>query len=476
MYNKHIRMESENSLTSFKKLKISRVLHAGYILEYQQEKILFDPIFENPFSVNCYAYPSVIFSVDEIKSLKFSAIFISHFHEDHCSLESLVLLDKQIPIYIFCKSEELPLMIKELGFSQVFILKWDETISIGEFQVTTRKALDEEVDSLFHIQVAGYNILNVVDSWIPEDTLQLLTKQKCWDLILWPFQTMRELEVIAPSRFDVSDRKLPFEWLDQLKQLNPKRIVPSSCQFQMETWSWYNKSFFPISYEIFQKEININLPKTEVIRLDPGRSIEIANGNMQASEALSWIIPVGDQNIDYVYEKDMVPMSLNEIAENLTSTSQSQRERVLNFCQDEIQLRWQELALEEDDYFNNNKSWCLNVYDHDGKIYEFNYKFANSQISLCDSKNEDPSWLTEIPLLKFYGALECGESLTSIYIRINNTRFSNAVEQDIKEVDILSDPLLRVLYHQEAFAYQKAQLKKLYPNREYYRAHYREHR
>lgn len=31
-------------------LQISRILHAGYLFEYGDQKIAFDPIFENPFS------------------------------------------------------------------------------------------------------------------------------------------------------------------------------------------------------------------------------------------------------------------------------------------------------------------------------------------------------------------------------------------------------------------------------------------
>ncbi len=45
---------------------------------------------------------------------------------------------------------------------------------------------------MFQVKVADLNILNVVDSWIDYDTLDLLAQEN-WDLILWPFQTMREL-------------------------------------------------------------------------------------------------------------------------------------------------------------------------------------------------------------------------------------------------------------------------------------------
>lgn len=52
-------------------LKISRILHAGYIFTKDQTNIVFDPIFENPFSFNCYAFPEVEFDLESLKKLKF---------------------------------------------------------------------------------------------------------------------------------------------------------------------------------------------------------------------------------------------------------------------------------------------------------------------------------------------------------------------------------------------------------------------
>ena len=92
---------------------------------------------------------------------------------------------------MFCQFEELFSLINELGFTEVHSLKLNSTITVGNIEVITHRALDADVDSIFHIKAAGLNILNVVDSWIDPETLELLTQTKSWDLILWPFQTMR---------------------------------------------------------------------------------------------------------------------------------------------------------------------------------------------------------------------------------------------------------------------------------------------
>ena len=101
-------------------IKISRILHAGYIFEHElnheSDRIAFDPIFENPFSQNCHAFPPVKFDYAEIRKQKFAAVFISHYHDDHCSFDSLDLLDRNTPIYIYCVFDEMFSMLKELGF------------------------------------------------------------------------------------------------------------------------------------------------------------------------------------------------------------------------------------------------------------------------------------------------------------------------------------------------------------------------
>jgi hypothetical protein len=143
-------------------------------------------------------------------------------------------------------TDELFAMVRDLGFLNVHPLQLNVGITAGPFEVFSREALDSEVDSMFQIKVAGLNVLNVVDSWIDPATLPELARDAPWDMVLWPFQTMREIEVLSPSKATVAPPELPADWIDQLRILNPRYVVPSSCQFLQEAWSWYNHAFFPI--------------------------------------------------------------------------------------------------------------------------------------------------------------------------------------------------------------------------------------
>lgn len=442
-------------------IKVSRILHAGYVLECDGTRIAFDTIFENPFSKNCYAFPAIRFDEEQIRQLQFDAVFISHFHDDHCSLESLNLLSRETPIYIYCIFEELLEWIRQLGFKNVHSLVLNESVHVGSFEVIPRRALDVDVDSLFQIKAADLQILNVVDSWIDEETLKLLKNQNSWDMILWPFQTMRELEVITPSQSKPAPWGLPEEWIEQLTALNPKFVVPSSCQFQQESWSWYNHAFFPISYSRFQKEVESFLPQTKVVRLNPSVSVFLEKDQINSAEPLPWIIPEGLQEVDYDYRRDLVPPSTAEVAKHFPEISSEQRAHLDDYCQKGLIKRFKEVESDLDIYFEEPRWWQLGLYDHQGELTRYFYWIKGRNIVLKEDLGGPLAWTTEVPMAKVIGALESGETLTSMYMRINDQKFQSEIESEIREVDIAEDPLVRCLFRGVFGAYQLNQLRRI---------------
>ncbi|WP_081111978.1 MBL fold metallo-hydrolase [Bdellovibrio bacteriovorus] len=433
-------------------VQISRILHAGYLFECNDFKIAFDPLFENPFSRNCYAFPSIEFDLAAVKDLNFDAVFISHYHDDHFSLESLNLLKRETPIYIFSIFEELIELIKDLGFKDVHAVELLRPIHLGPFEIMPLEALDADVDSIYHIKVEGRNILNVVDSWIGPRTMDRL-RQTTWDLVMWPMQTMREIEVLAPASAEPvtpETLKLPIELIEQLQELKPKAVIPSACQFRFEDWSWYNHAFFPITYAQFEKQVQEILPQAKVLRLNPGKSLLLTDSDIKYSDRLPWIKPVGDQEIDYEFKPELPPQSIADIAQRLPSLDEKQKNRVHDFCTNALISRYPQLSAFEESYFQNKKIWRLTTYDHYGEAKHYFYEVYRNQVTIA-STSISPTWITEIPEVKIYNALEDGESLTSIYVRVTNP----------KDSDPLEDPLIRSLYEGLVGGYQKAQLKKL---------------
>lgn len=434
-------------------LKISRILHAGYVFEYENVRIAFDPIFENPFSQNCHAWPPIEFDHVEIRKQNFSAVFISHYHDDHCSFASLDLLDRNTPIYIYCVFEEMFSMLKELGFKNVHSLQIGIAVLVGEIEVIPRKALDADVDSIFQVNCGDLKVLNVVDSWIDETTLNLLAGLAPWDAVLWPFQTMREIEVLSPKRASPSEKNLPAEWIEQLQRLKPRFVVPSSCQFRQEAWSWYNHALFPVSYRQFSQEIENS------VRINPGETFALHKNSFSKVGELSWVIPLGEQNVDYDFRPDVIAPETSSIAKNFPALTSAETDQVFSYCRHVLPEKLKNMEVPE--YFKSSKLWQLTVYDHTGLSSNFFFLLNGSEIKSAGGHEAEVGWLTEIPIAKIYSALVFGEALTSLYIRINDCVFATEIENQLLDVDLLDDPLIRCLFTGAFGTYQKAQLQRI---------------
>jgi hypothetical protein len=333
-------------------------------------------------------------------------------------------------------------------------------VHVGPFEVVPREAMDADVDSMFQIRAAGLNVLNVVDSWIDDAALARLVAEKPWDLVLWPFQTMREIEVLAPSRHAPAPPELPEDALAQLQALAPRYIVPSSCQFALEPWSWYNRAFFPISYARFAQEVEAALPRVQVVRMNPSVSMRLDADGLHPAPPLDWVIPVGDQDVDYVYAGNADAPPTSEIARHFPALTAAQWTRVLDYCRTGLPEKYADLD-DAGEYFDGPRIWQLSVYDHAGDVTRFRYRLEPGSATHAGADDGPLGWTTDIPAAKLYAALALGESLTSMYMRINDAVFDADTERDLAQADVVDDPLIRCLFSDSFGAYQRAQLRRL---------------
>jgi hypothetical protein len=313
---------------------------------------------------------------------------------------------------------------------------------------------------MFQVRAAGLNVLNVVDSWIDDATAARLVAEKPWDLVLWPFQTMREIEVLAPSRHAPAPPALPEDALAQLQALAPRYVVPSSCQLVFEPWSWYNRAFFPISYARFAREVEAALPQARVVRMNPSVSLRLDADGFHPAPPLDWVVPVGDQDVDYVYEGNADAPPTSEIARHFTALTDDQWTRVLDYCRTGLPDKYPDTEAGAE-YFDSPRIWQLSVYDHAGDVTRFRYHLAPGRATHAGTDDGPLGWTTDIPAAKLYAALALGESLTSMYMRINDAVFDAGTERDLAQADVVDDPLIRCLFSDSFGAYQRAQLRRL---------------
>jgi hypothetical protein len=134
---------------------------------------------------------------------------------------------------------------------------------------------------------------------------------------------------------------------------------------------------------------------------------------------------------------------------------------VLDFCRHGLLESYRDMELFEDSYFQQPRLWRLSLYRHDGEATVLHYRLDGDLIDLVPGTDEAPSWTTDVPLAKCHAALVLGESLTSMYMRINDADFDAATLEQLKQADITDDPLICCLFNDAIGAYQAAQLKRL---------------
>jgi hypothetical protein len=113
------------------------------------------------------------------------------------------------------------------------------------------------------------------------------------------------------------------------------------------------------------------------------------------------------------------------------------------------------------EYFDQPRIWQLSVYSHAGEVTHFRYRLEPGGPAHLDDSAAPLGWTTEIPAAKLYAALELGESLTSMYMRINDAVFDADTERELAQADVIDDPLIRCLFSDTFGAYQAAQLRRL---------------
>ncbi len=155
----------------------------------------------------------------------------------------------------------------------------------------------------------------------------------------------------------------------------------------------------------------------------------------------------------------MLPAT-REIAKNFEPLSAAQTEFVHDYCVRRLIARYPAVGFPN--YFEKRRIWNLSLYDHLGKPTQYFYLVEKSEIMRVSEPNIDTiGWHTELPVSKLFSALQNGEALTSMYIRINDGTFASDVERDLAKTEPTDDPLIRCLFTGVVGGYQTAQLRRL---------------
>jgi hypothetical protein len=198
------------------------------------------------------------------------------------------------------------------------------------------------------------------------------------------------------------------------------------------------------------------LPEARVVRLDPSETITLVKVSAEettlaVASPLDWVELIDPKRVDYDYDPHLVPPPTAEVAKHFPALSAEETKFVLDYCHSGIVAKSRSMEPPEDVYWRRPRLWKLEIYDHTGRATAFDYRIEGSELEVVSIDAENIDWKTEVSIFKLFSALKAGESLSSMYVRIEGE----------PGVDVVEDPLVRCLFTGEFGSYQIAQLEKL---------------
>jgi len=220
-------------------MKVTLVADSCFLFEYQGVKLLTDPwiggfIYDGAW----LQYPSPVIKAGDIGKLDY--IFISHIHEDHCDLETLVHLDRSAKIIVMDHSPN-PNFVKkfllyhELNFAEIIELpirnqyRACEDLYFEVIEADPKHTLNHLVDSSLLIHFGRKSIYFANDN-PPYPELDAYLSRYDFDLVLLPptggsgypacYSNLTDTE--KTERAHSICTRYHGEMLEYLRRLNPR--------------------------------------------------------------------------------------------------------------------------------------------------------------------------------------------------------------------------------------------------------------
>ena len=277
-----------------KKLTIEVISHASLLLTYGEFKVLFDPwIFGPAYYGSWHLYPSANVQVDD---LKVDVIIITHPHPDHFHLETLLKLDRSIPIYFpDFPSQIIQKGLENIGWKNVIASAWGDSIPLSEYiNLTFLRPRSNWEDSATYITIEDegtvFTWLNLVDagSVINEYALpQLDLLSSAFDQgasgypLTWQ-HIKDEVKIgILKNQKKNNLQQLP----SRANQLSALYFLPFAGHWRLglPTHQKYAEQIPHTTFEEVEKAFELQSPETEVLKVIPGEMYDFLARQIQKS-------------------------------------------------------------------------------------------------------------------------------------------------------------------------------------------------
>ena len=317
---------------------ITHLNSATQIIQLNNVKILTDPwLGEGVFHNSWFGYPLFLKKNLELLN-QIDFVYISHIHEDHCSEQTLMLLDKNTPCIILEFSEKaLYQKLERIGFKRIIEIKHNNKTHLqnevfitilaadncnpeicnkafGCFMVDNKKGNTYQIDSMCIIENHDNVILNTNDSpyMLSFETIKLIqSKYNSVDFMLvgytgaslYPFSMIDYTHEKMIEAKDTTKIKGLNQAFNFIKSIKPKYYMPHAGTYLLGGTNWKMNKYSPIpeleeSKEYLNKKLGNEGIKSKCVLLNQGESFDLKN-DIELNE----YVPIDIEKRNYYIKK-----------------------------------------------------------------------------------------------------------------------------------------------------------------------------
>ena len=270
--------------------------HAFWYIESKAGRVLFDPVFEDPFEEGTVtACPSRTIEVSNLP--EHDLLYLSHRHLDHFHLPTLKRLPKDKTV--IAPADKLTLLsLKRLGFQDIRPMSPFEAHVLNKNGVTLRLIPTPSVSDTF----LEYGLLVIED--VQGEAPRVLFNQVDTPL---SDECIEKIKILAPDIdihlamfasqdfgwFQAKESRISETYSQNLyaaMQLGAKLIVPAAAGFRFtDSYDHLNKLLFPIPRERFMEDIKNLCPKSTSVPINPGDVIVLEKQMRIERQSVSYL-------------------------------------------------------------------------------------------------------------------------------------------------------------------------------------------
>ncbi len=346
-------------------IRTTLIGHACLLIQSKETTILTDPVwFDYLWEEINTLCPSIVLEKDKIPPV--DVLNLSHRHQDHFDVHTLAYLKRNDRILkpdvtILAPQDDILLeILKELEFKNVHVVSDFEPIQIKDVTITATPSRNQMSTSQDYFPEHGLlvndgevTLWNQVDTIVDPDIVEhICSLYGQVDMAHGRFVPLLEGNFAYNKPF-----VLPFNeycsFLNVMKALNPKFVVPGSAAFRYrDEFSYLNAYTFPTTQEQYLRDLKAFCPEVEASMFLSGDVAHIETSGVRIEKQSSDFVRVREDDSQKVIFKPVM-----EVAPIRTQTSdpkQVEREfiAIRDFVENQLLDR-----LKKADMWNGWQEW-----------------------------------------------------------------------------------------------------------------------